>query len=110
MSTQRFMKKILINKSPWETKAAIIRDNSLQNIFFSSHSAKVLERCFFKGVITKILPGIQTAFVDIGQEKAGFLHISEIDRDLAIEKMTESSFNLMKMIVKRPPETADRLI
>lgn len=61
----------------------------LQNIYFSAHATKTLERCFFKGVVSKVLPGIQTAFVDIGQEKAGFLHISEIDRELAIERMSK---------------------
>lgn len=84
------MKKILISVTPWETRAAIIRNNTLQNVYFSSHSIQSLERCFFKGMITKILPGIQTAFVDIDQDKAGFLHISEIDRDLAISKMSDT--------------------
>lgn len=83
------MKKILINETPWQTRVAITRNNELQNIYFWSESSANLERCFFKGIITKILPGIQTAFVDIGQEKAGFLHISEIDRELSIQRMEE---------------------
>ena len=82
------MKKILINENPWQTRVAITRDDELQNIYFSSHTTESLERSFFKAVITKILPGIQTAFVDIGHERAGFLHISEIDRELAIHRMT----------------------
>jgi ribonuclease G len=82
------MKKILINDNPWQTRIAIIRDDELQNIYFSSHAVQTLERCFFKGIVVKVLPGIQTAFVDIGQERAGFLHISEIDRELAIHRMT----------------------
>ena len=82
------MKKILINETPWQTRIAITRGDELQNIYFWAHSTESLERSFFKGVITKILPGIQTAFVDIGQERAGFLHISEIDRELAIDRMT----------------------
>ncbi len=81
------MKKILINYTPWQTRVAITRDDELQNIYFWSHATESLERSFFKGIITKILPGIQTAFVDIGQEKAGFLHISEIDREMAAHKM-----------------------
>lgn len=82
------MKKILINSTAWETRIAITRENLLQNIYFTSPSTKSLERCYFKGVVTKILPGIQTAFVDIGQERSGFLHISEIDRELAVKRMT----------------------
>ncbi|MBA3751450.1 Rne/Rng family ribonuclease [Candidatus Dependentiae bacterium] len=80
-------KKILINENPWQTRVAITRDDELQNIYFWAHSTENLERSFFKGVVTKILPGIQTAFVDIGQERAGFLHISEIDRELAVQRM-----------------------
>ncbi len=81
-------KKILINETPWQTRVAITRGSELQNIYFWAHATESLERSFYKGVITKILPGIQTAFVDIGQERAGFLHISEIDRELAIDRMT----------------------
>jgi ribonuclease G len=80
-------KTIFINYAPWQTRIAILLDDKLQNLYFDSHTTTSLERCFFKGVPTKILPGIQTAFVDIGQERAGFLHISEIDRDLALKKI-----------------------
>ena len=83
------MKKILINNNPWQTRIAIIKNGVLQNIYFSAHATATLERAFFKGHITKVLPGIQTAFVDIGQERAGFLHISEIDRELAIDKISK---------------------
>lgn len=84
------MKKIIITKDPWETRAAITDNDRLQNIYFSSSSVTTLERSYYKGHISKVLPGIQTAFVDIGQEKAGFLHISEIDRDLAMSKMGDT--------------------
>lgn len=85
------MKKILINDAPWQTRVGLTQDGVLQNIYFATHTQEPLERAFFKGVVTKVLPGIQTAFVDIGQEKAGFLHISEIDRELAIENMSKHS-------------------
>ena len=66
-------------------------DDVLQNVYFSDHATTNLERAFFKGKITKLLPGIQTAFVDIGQEKSGFLHISEVDRELAIERICKTT-------------------
>jgi ribonuclease G len=82
------VKKIIINNNPWQTRIAIVIDDKLDSIYFESHDQNRLERAFFKGMVSKVLPGIQTAFVDIGQEKAGFLHISEIDRELAIEKIS----------------------
>jgi len=84
------MKKIIINDNPWQTRIAIIRDGKLQNLYFSAHAQQTLERAFFKGIILKVLPGIQTAFVEIGQNKAGFLHISEVDRELAISEMSKN--------------------
>ncbi len=83
------MKRILINKDSWQTRVAILNNDRLQDIYFDTHNKEDLDRCFFKGRVSKVLPGIQTAFVDIGQQKAGFLHITEIDRALAMEKVTE---------------------
>lgn len=84
------MKKILISENPWQTRAAITENDRLQNVAFEPRTTEHLERSFFKGIITKVLPGIQTAFVDIGKEKAGFLHISEIDRELALTRMGDT--------------------
>ncbi len=83
------MKKIIINDNPWEIRIAIINNGKLQNIYFSAPTHEVLERAYFKGLVTKVLPGIQTAFIEFGQEKAGFLHISEIDRELALQKLSD---------------------
>ena len=67
------MKKILINDNIWQTRVAITQDGVLQNIYFATHNQESLERSFFKGVVTKVLPGIQTAFV-----KCRFHHLFEI--------------------------------
>lgn len=83
------MKKILINREAWQTRVAILSNDKLQDIYYDTGSKEDLERCYFKGKVSKVLPGIQTAFVDIGQSKAGFLHITEIDRALATEKVFE---------------------
>lgn len=82
------MKKIIINKNPWQTRIAILDNNELQNVYFAPHQDTNLERSFFKGIVTKVLPGTQSAFVDIGQEKSGFLHISEVDHELALQKIS----------------------
>lgn len=95
------MKKILINKSQWETRVAITRQGKLENVFFGQSTDKVIERSFFKGNVAKILPGIQTAFVDIGQERAGFLHVSEIDRDLAANRIMGSDLEIVEEVKPR---------
>jgi ribonuclease G len=84
------MKKIIINKHAWQTRIAILDNEKLLNIYFSAPTQEPLERSFFKGRVTKVLPGIQTAFVDIGKERAGFLHISEIDREMAVARMSDA--------------------
>lgn len=84
------MKKIIISKEPWQTRAAILHNDKLQDLYFETQSDGDLERCFFKGKVSKVLPGIQTAFVDIGKPKAGFLHITEVDRALALDKELEN--------------------
>jgi ribonuclease G len=83
------VKKILINNEIWQTRVAVLSNDKLQDIYFDTKNKEDLERCFFKGQVSKVLPGIQTAFIDIEQPKAGFLHISEIDRALATEKIIE---------------------
>jgi ribonuclease G len=79
-----------MSRSPWQVRSAIIDDGKLQDIYFDDRNAVDLERCFFKGKVLKVIPGLQTAFVDIGQEKAGFLHISEIDRSLAADRIAHA--------------------
>ena len=84
-------KKILINHNHWQTRVAVLRNDNLQDIFFDSNIREYIEHCFFKGKISKILPGIQTAFVDIDQARAGFLHITEIDRTLAANRIAKQT-------------------
>ena len=85
------MKKILVNTNPWQTRVAVLRNDRLQDIYFDTHTKINLERCFFKGRIAKVLPGIQTTFVDFKQERAGFLHITEVDRVLAADRIAEQT-------------------
>jgi len=89
------MKRIIINYEEWQTRVAILFDGLLENVYFASPQRESLERAYFKGKVTKVLPGIQTAFVDIGQKKdgqkkAGFLHISEVDHERALDALRKN--------------------
>ncbi len=77
----------MINHEPWLIRVAVIEDKKLAEIQFQAIGDLELERAFFKGRIKRILPGIQTAFVDIGHKKAGFLHITEVDKSLSYETL-----------------------
>jgi ribonuclease G len=80
---------IIVNREAWETRVAVLENEVLQDLYFDRKDSPSLEKGFIKGKVTNVLPGIQTVFVEIGQAKAGFLHISEVDRDFAIEKFSK---------------------
>ncbi len=80
---------ILVAKDPWETRVAVIKDNVLQDLYFDKKDNPNIEKNFIKGKVSKILPGVDTAFVDIGQKKAGYLHISDVDKSLALNNLAE---------------------
>ncbi len=84
------MKKIIVvNRELWETRVAVLENGVLQDLYFDKKGEPCFEKSFIKGKISNILPGIQTAFVDIGLKKAGFLHISEVDHSLSLEKLIQ---------------------
>lgn len=80
---------IIINREIWETRVAVLEKGILQDLYFERHSDVGLEKAFIAAEIENVLPGIQTAFVNIGQKKSGFLHISEVDRSSYVEKLLE---------------------
>jgi len=71
--------EILINSSLREIRVALIENNQLTEIFIEHQANKGIVGNIYKGKVTKVLPGMQAAFVDIGLEKAGFLSASDVD-------------------------------
>ena len=71
--------EIIINSNPRETRVALVENNQLAEIFIEHKAKKGIVGNIYKGLVTKILPGMQVAFVDIGLEKAGFLYVGDID-------------------------------
>ena len=69
-------REIAINASALEVRVALLEDNELAE-FFLERNRQVGRRAILKGKVTRVLPGMQAAFVDIGLEKAGFLHVSD---------------------------------
>ncbi len=71
--------EIIINSNPREIRVALVENNQLAEIFIEHKARKGIVGNIYKGVVTKVLPGMQVAFVDIGLEKAGFLYVGDID-------------------------------
>ena len=71
--------EILINITPEETRVAIVENGALQEVCIERQLSRGIVGNIYKGKINRVLPGMEAAFVDIGLEKAGFLHVSDID-------------------------------
>jgi ribonuclease G len=70
--------EILVNVAPRETRAAIVESGVLQEIHIERTSRRGLVSNLYKGRVSRVLPGMQAAFVDIGLERTAFLHVADI--------------------------------
>ncbi len=70
--------EIVINASALEVRVALLEDNSLAEFYLEREQRLGVAGNIYKGKVTRVLPGMQAAFVDIGLEKAGFLHVSDL--------------------------------
>jgi ribonuclease G len=72
--------EILINSTPSETRVALVESGMLQEVWLerASHSAYLGN--IYKGVVSRVLPGLQAAFIDIGLERTAFLHARDMVR------------------------------
>lgn len=69
--------KIFVNVTDYETRIAVVEDDRLVELLTERPEDERIVGDIYKGKVTAVLPGIQAAFVEIGHEKAGFLHFSD---------------------------------
>ena len=69
---------ILINFTPQETRVAILEQGIVQELHIERHATRGLVGNIYVGKVVRILPGMQSAFVDIGLERTAFLHVADI--------------------------------
>jgi len=70
--------EILINVTPQETRVAVVENGILQEVHIERTLKRGLVGNIFKGRVSRVLPGMQAAFIDIGLDRTGFLHSSDI--------------------------------
>ena len=70
--------ELIINASLPETRIALMEDGEIQELLIERASGKGIVGNIYKGRVTRVLPGMQAAFVDIGLEKAAFLYVDDV--------------------------------
>lgn len=70
--------EILINVTLMETRVALIENGLLQEIFVERHNSRGHVGDVFRGKVVRVMPGMEAAFVDIGLDRAAFIHASDI--------------------------------
>jgi ribonuclease G len=105
------MKKILFNATPSEKRAALLENDKVVELVVERPDSIRFVGNIYRGKIVSILPGIQSAFVDIGMEKAAFLHASDVDpallldsSDTIMERYTNEVSSKRRRIARIPIE------
>ncbi len=70
-------KEIYISSTPHETRLAIVENDALTEIYYERENEYTLAGSIYNGKVTRVLPGMQSSFVDIGLERDAFLYITD---------------------------------
>src|SRR3954447_15285774 len=81
--------KMLIESDPHQTRIAVLEDDRLTEIFVERHRHRGLVGNVYKGRVTRVLPGMQAAFVDVGLERDAFLYVSDVAGDAEVMEELE---------------------
>src|SRR5690242_12001424 len=70
-------KELFVTSTPHETKLAIVEDDQVVEVYFERENEYTLAGSIYKGKVTRVLPGMQSAFVEIGLERDAFLYVTD---------------------------------
>ncbi|WP_420473158.1 ribonuclease G [Noviherbaspirillum sp. ST9] len=103
---------ILINITPQETRVALILQGAVQELHIERTLSRGLAGNVYLGKVVRVLPGMQSAFIDIGLERAAFLHVADIwearphdnsnTMPAPIEKLLYDGQSVMVQVIKDP--------
>src|SRR5210317_812463 len=80
MTDESLKEEILINVTPSEVRAALLENGILQEVHIERSARRGVISNVYKGRVSRVLPGMQAAFIDIGLQRTAFLHVSDIIR------------------------------
>ena len=100
---------ILINNTPQETRVALVFQGAVQELHIERSSSRGMAGNIYLGKVVRVLPGMQSAFIDIGLERAAFLHVADIweargasTTPTPIERLMHDGQSVMVQVVKDP--------
>src|SRR5215470_8794786 len=73
----RMTRELFVSSTPHETKVGLVEDDQLAEVYLERENEYTLAGSIYKGRVTRVLPGMQSAFVDIGLERDAFLYVSD---------------------------------
>jgi ribonuclease G len=101
---------ILINITPQETRVAVVLAGVVQELHIERSATRGLVGNVYLGKVARVLPGMQSAFIDVGLERAAFLHVADIwearqmpaDRPPLIERLLRQGDTVLVQVIKDP--------
>ena len=100
-------KELVISTNRHETKIALIEDDQLVEVYFQRANEYSLAGSIHKGRVTRVLPGMQSAFVDVGLERDTFLYVSDfLEEHEDFDRVTGDERPLRRE--ERPPRHQER--
>jgi len=101
--------EILINVTPQETRVAVMQLGVVQDLHIERSSSRGIVSNVYLGKVKRVLPGMQSAFIEIGLERSAFLHVADIwensnngDAAKPIEKILFEGQTLLVQVIKEP--------
>src|SRR5438270_17717 len=98
-------KELFISTTPHETKVAVVEDEQLNEIYFERENEYTLAGSIYKGRVTRVLPGMQSAFVDVGLERDAFLYVTDFLEEQEDQEEFEQVVNRAHSDAHQQPHT-----
>ena len=99
---------ILVNVSAFEVRVALVQQGAVQEFHLERSASRGMVGNIYFGKVARVLPGMQSAFIDIGMERAAFLHVADLWQSRGnaqvtpIEKLLYESQPLLVQVIKDP--------
>ena len=99
--------EILVNITPQETRAAVMEEGVVQELHIERTNNCGIVGNVYSGRVSRVLPGMQSAFIDIGLDRAAFLHVADIwrakpdgDAERPIETLLHEGESVLVQVIK----------